>query len=125
MGGHRIEVTIVMQQAMAMLDAERRNDEVDGLADRNAATAQHSIIRGCFHCEGLVKHCLDWKSPKSALEPQCMSAVPRAAQNFEQHKIPNNDLVLVNDLIQLTNGARIGATNLSDPDRAIDNDHLM
>ena len=43
---HRRKISVVMQQPMAVLDAERADDEVCCFADRNAQFSQRAVIPG-------------------------------------------------------------------------------
>jgi hypothetical protein len=41
---HRFEITVVVQQGVAVLDAIRADDEVDRLADRHPFVPQETIV---------------------------------------------------------------------------------
>ena len=41
---HRLEVPVIVQQDVAVADAERGYDHVDGAADRNRSLAQGAMV---------------------------------------------------------------------------------
>lgn len=45
----RIEVAVAMQQIVIMLNAERRNQAINRLANANSLRAKGAIVMGCCH----------------------------------------------------------------------------
>src|SRR3954453_23359763 len=64
---HRLEIAVGMQQHMAALDAERADDQVDRLADRDPLAAKKSIVRGGDHCQSGVAQRNSLESAERAL----------------------------------------------------------
>ena len=80
--GHGVEVVVVMEQKMAARQAERPDDQVNGLADRHALVAQGPIVPGAEDRELFVEHSLDPELAQIGLEPRGVRLAPRALQHL-------------------------------------------
>ena len=80
---HEIEIGILVQQDVAVLQAERPYDDVDRLADRGARPAHRTIVSSCRHREIVIEHAAEGELPEVALDPGRMSLVTRTLQHFE------------------------------------------
>ncbi len=88
---HRIEIAVIVQQRMAVLDAKRANDQVNGLADRDALSPQGTIIVCRLDRDFRVEHPDNIEVVQLAGDPLSMSLVPCALQDLKQHNIADQE----------------------------------
>src|SRR5882724_7214015 len=124
-GRETIEIAIIVQQAVPALNAEGRDDEVGGRANCDSMSSERPIVSRRLHGDAVVEHAFDFELAHFPLDLLGVQIVARPLQNFEQDNIANDDPGEILDCLELTNGFGAGLAYLRDPDRAIDDDHLM
>ena len=79
---HRLEIPIVVQQFVSVFDAAGANEQVRGLADRDAKPTQEPIVPSHLHCQPFAQHGYNGKVPPI---PEAGSAtlIPGAAQHLQ------------------------------------------
>lgn len=123
MGGKWIEIAILMEQKVAVLDTEGRNDQVSGFAHGDAPFAELSIMPCSPHSEGWRQHGHHGKLADPFFDRRGVRFIASATQDFEENDIPDEDLPGVLQGSQHGEAARNLATQQSDPDRRVDDDH--
>ena len=84
MSRHGVEIAILLKQLVAMLDAERRDDQIRRLRHRNPDRSQSAIMPSGLNGNGLVQHPRDPEVRKLSSKPFGVSVVSRSTQQFEQ-----------------------------------------
>jgi hypothetical protein len=122
---HRREISVVMQQRVSVFEAERADDDVGGLADRNAQFSQSAIVpsgaRGQLGVQQRHKHELT----QSTFNPRGMGLVPSALEDFKQDKVADQEWLSRRRGRQFGGRYRSIAAQMRDPDRAVDKDHVQ
>ena len=79
---HRLEIPIVVEQFVSVFDAAGANEQVRGLADRDAKPTQEPIVPSHLHCQPFAQHGYNGKVPPI---PEAGSAtlIPGAAQHLQ------------------------------------------
>lgn len=88
---HRGEVAIVVQQCMAVLDAERADDDVGRLPDRDAQLSQFSIVPRRARGEIGIQKWHDNVVPQSTLDARGMRVITGALKNLKQDQVPDQE----------------------------------
>jgi len=113
---HREKIAVVMQQRVAIFDAERADGNVGGFADRDADLPQLTIIpRGARDQVG-VQERYDGKLAQAAFNARGMSLIPGALKNFEKNEITNQKRLVGGRFSQFDRRRRPIATQVRDPD---------
>ena len=120
---HRSEVAVIMQQDVAMLDAESADDDVRGLADGDAQRPQLAIIAGGTGREITIEKRYDRIPAQSALDALSMGFVPGTLKDLEQDKIADQQRFTAGCGFQFGNRRRSMSAQVRDPDGAINEDH--
>src|SRR5260370_41583289 len=84
---HRREIAVIVQQRMAILDAEGTNDNVGRLANRDAQISQLAIVPGGARGKGGIQERHESISAQSAFNARRMGLVPCALKDLEQDEI--------------------------------------
>jgi hypothetical protein len=84
---HGQEITIIVQQSVAMLDAKSADDDVGGLADRDAQTAQPALISGGPGSEMVVQKRHDRILAQGTFDARGLGLVAHALKDFQQDEI--------------------------------------
>lgn len=114
---HGVEVPVVVQQAMAALDAEGSYDDVNGLANGDAERAQGSVVMRARDRDMLVEHGCDGEAPKATLDPGGVWVVAGALQDFQEDQVTNQDVVVrLDKRLQLADRLCVQASEVGDPD---------
>ena len=119
----RRKVAVVVEQRMAMLDAEGADDDVSGLTNRNAQFSQFAIVAGGAWGEIGTQHRDERVTTQTALDARGMRFVPGALQDFEQDQITDQQRHPHGQGSQLGSRRRSLAAQMGNPDGAIDENH--
>ncbi len=84
---HRREIPVVVQQQVATFDAESADDDVGGLANRNAQLSQFAIVPGCTRSKIAIQQWHEGVPAQSAFNARGMGVIPGALKKFQQNKI--------------------------------------
>jgi len=76
---------------MTMFDAEGPDDEIGGLADRDAQFPQLASVPGGMGGHFSVQELADSIRPQSAFDAQSVRLIPGALENFEQDQIADQE----------------------------------
>lgn len=114
---HRIEITILVQQKMAVLDAVGGDDDVGRLADGDAALAKQAVVCGGAGSERCSEQRNDWKSGHRCFDRRSMFVVARSLQHLRQNEISDQDIGDVLGSGQLRDLGRCLTTQQRNPDR--------
>src|SRR4029453_7296296 len=114
---------VVVEQWPAVLDAPGANQQVDRLADGNAAPAQRTEITGRYDRNRVASHWNDFEATHEGLNLSSCPLAFQALQYLAKHQIPNDDLVRAEDRAQALDLARVAAIEKVDPDATVDNNH--
>ncbi len=106
-----------------MLDAERADDDVGCLADRDASLSQLAIIAGGARGKIGIQKRHESIVAQSAFEARGMGLVPRALKDLEQNEIADQEGFTAGGGFQFGNGRRSMAAQVRNPDGAIDENH--
>ena len=120
---HRSKIAVVMQQGAATLDAKRRDDDVRGLANRDAEVSQLAIIPGGSWGEIGVEKRHEIEAAQAAFDARRMSFVPGALKDFEQNEVADQYRLAAGRSFELDGRHGPRAAKMGDPDRAVDEDH--
>src|SRR5436305_10529791 len=93
MGSHHVKVTVVVQQAVAVLDTECRDDEVYDPWQGDATTAQNPVIAGGFHGDTTVEHPFEPEHAQFGLDFARMALIAGTLQDLEQYEITDQDYI--------------------------------
>ena len=91
----RIEIPIGMQELMAALDAERADDHVDRLPDRNATRPQQPIVSRGLDRDCLVQHWHHWILTQVSFDSRRMRLIAGTLQHLQQDQVADKDLVVI------------------------------
>jgi hypothetical protein len=75
---HRRKIAVIVQQRMATFDAEGADDDVSGLADRDAEFSQLAIVAGGTRCQVGVQKRDEGINAQSAFNARRVGLVPGA-----------------------------------------------
>src|SRR5258708_6504000 len=120
---HRREIAVIVQQRMAMLDAEGTNDDVGRLANRDTQISEFAIVAGGARGKGGIQERHESISTQSAFDTRRMGLVPCALKDLEQDEIADQKRFAAGGGLQFGNGRGSMAAQVRDPDRAIDENH--
>jgi hypothetical protein len=120
---HRREIPVVMQQRVSVFDAESADNDVGGLANRNAQFSQPAIVPsgagGQIGAQQGHEHVLT----QFPFNTGGMGLVPSALEDFEQDKVADQERLARRRRRQFGGLYRSIAAQMRDPDRAVDQDH--
>src|SRR5467141_348578 len=122
---HRPKIAVVVQQWPAVLDAPCSNQQVDGLADGDAALAQGTEITGRYDRNLLPGHWHYFEAQQQGLDFSRCPLATKTLQHLAKHQIPNDDFVRTQYRAQPPDMGRISAIEEVDPDAAVDNDQAV
>jgi hypothetical protein len=88
---HRVEIAVVVQQRVALLDAERANDQVGRLADGDALAPQHAVIMRRLHGNSLIQHRHDIERSQVPRESNRMGFIARALQHLQHDNVTDQE----------------------------------
>ena len=120
---HRREIAVIVQQRVAMLDAECADDEVGRLADRDAQLSQLAIVPGGARGEIGIQKRHKSIPAHSAFDARSMSFIPGALKNLEQDEIADQERFPTRGGFQFGSGGVRSPRKIGDPDGAIDENH--
>ncbi len=120
---HRREITVIVQQRVAMLDAESADDDIGRLADRDAQPPQRAIIPGGARSEIAIQKPHERIPAQSALDARGMGRIPGSLENLEQNEIADQERLPTGGGFQLQGCGRSMAAQMRDPDGTIDENH--
>lgn len=123
MGFHWVEVPIVVQQGVALVDAESADDQVHGLAHGNPAGAQGPVIRCRPRGAIGVQQGHDFEAAERALDPGSLGIATQALQHLQQDQVTDQDQFPADDLPQENDASGAAIVEVVDPDRTVDDDH--
>lgn len=106
-----------------MLDAEGADDDVRGLADRDAQSPQRAIISGGATSEIDIQKRHQNILAQSAFDTRGTGLVPGALENLKQNEIADKERLATGGGFQFRGRRRSMATQMRDPDGAIDENH--
>lgn len=96
----RLEIAILVQEAMAVGDAISRDDQVRRLADGDAAGPEVAVVRGTLSCESGGEHASDRKPTQPCLDGESLLIASDAAQDLEQNDVADENVLRVLQLAQ-------------------------
>jgi hypothetical protein len=120
---HRLEIPVSMKQDMTVNDAKRADDQVDRLAYADSVLTHQAKIAGGLNRQLRIEHRFDTELTQVLLDRGGMAFVARALQHLEQNQIADDNILRILDRAELTDRSVVGIAKMSDPDRAIDDDH--
>jgi hypothetical protein len=120
---HRLEVPIGVQEDVAVLNAEGRDDHVDRSADRDRSLAQGPVVHRAGERNLAPEQISQGQRVERMLRALEISLATEALQDLDLDQIPDKDLLLSKEPVQEIRLARISAVEEVDPDRAVDQDH--
>src|SRR5579872_2530277 len=120
---HRMEIVVIVQQWPAVLDTPGTDQQIDGLADTDAATAQGTEI--ARRCDGnrVAGHWHNFETAQQGLDFPSRPLAGKALQHLAKHQIPHDNFVDAEDRAQSPDMRRIPAIQKVDPDATVDNNH--
>jgi hypothetical protein len=90
---HRMEIAVIVKQWPAVLDAPGADQQVDCLADGDAAPAQGTEIAGSCDCNCVTGHCHNFKAAQQSLDVSGGPFASQALQYLAKHQVANDDLL--------------------------------
>ncbi len=84
---HRLEISVVVQQGVAVFDAERADQQVDRLAHGHALAAQEAMVRCRPHGDAGVDKRDDIQPPQRLFHPGGFVVGPKPLENLAENKI--------------------------------------
>lgn len=120
---HRLKIAIVVQQGVTVLDAKSADDDIGRLADCDAASSQLTIIAGGARGQINVQEGHEHILAECALDPSRMSVVASALEDFEQDKVADQQRLPASESFQLAGGGGLLASQMCDPNGAVDQNH--
>jgi len=120
---HRRKIAIIVQQRMPTFDAEGPDDDICGLADREAELPQLAIVAGGSGGEIGVQKWHESISTQFAFNARGVSVVTSALQNLEQDEVTDQERLSRGRCFQLGRRRSSKAPQVRDPNRAVDKDH--
>jgi len=120
---HGREITVIVQQRVAMLDAEGADDDVGRLRDRDAQAPQRTIIPSGARSEIGVQKRHERIPAQSAFDARGMGPIPGALENLEQNEIADQERLSTGGSFQFRGCGGSMAAQMRDPDGAIDENH--
>lgn len=114
--GHGQEITVLLQQNVAVLDAECADNHVIRLANGDSSPSERAEMRGSSHGEIRSQHLGHGELPEIALEKQGMPIIVGTLQHFEQNKISDKDRTCLCQLLERENGSAFTVAETVDPD---------
>src|ERR1700730_4370217 len=122
---HRPKIAVIVQQWPAVLDAPGADQQVDGLADGDAAPAQRTEIAGRRDGNPVAGHWHYLEAPQQGLDVSSRPLAVKALKYLAKHQIPNDDLVRAQGRAKSPHMGCIPAIEEVDPDATIDDDQLI
>lgn len=98
--GEGIEITILMQEAIAVGDAVGRDDQVGRLADGDATGPQVAVVRGSLSRESGREHAGDRKPTQPCLDGESLLIASGASQDFQQNDVADENVLRFLQLAQ-------------------------
>lgn len=98
--GERIEVAILMQQAMAVGDAVGRDDQVGRLTDGDATGPQVAVVRSSLSRASGREHAGDHKLTQPCLDGESLLIASGAPQDLQQYDVADENVLCFLQLAQ-------------------------
>lgn len=120
---HRREVTVIVQQTVAMLDTECRYHKVRRFADRDPDAPQPAIVARDAGSKVAIQERYNDVIAQRTLDPYGMRLVPCPLEDFEQDEVADQKRFPTRGGLQLRRGRRLEPTQMGNPHGAVDEDH--
>src|SRR5262249_30898174 len=112
-----------MKQLRAVRDAPAADDEIDGLAESNALGAQGAVERCSSHRLIDAKHRYEIELPQRTLNGLGFAFRWHTQQDFAEDHVADDQRLYTDERAKLRHLRRGCASQVIDPNRAIDDDH--
>ena len=119
----RIEITITVQQRMPVMQAERRDEAVNRLADGVATGAEQPIIARGGSCQLDAARLEDLYRQQVALECRRRRVISNALQQLTQDDVRHAQSLAIQFDVQPIRLRILRAVEIVDPDGGIDDHH--
>jgi CubicO group peptidase (beta-lactamase class C family) len=120
---HRMKIAVVMEQGPAVFYAPGADQQIDGLANGDAAPAQGTKMAGRSDRDRVASHGHNFEAPQEGFDFPSRPLAIKALQYLAEHQVPDDDFVGAEDRAQSLDMGRIPAVEEVYPDTAVDNDH--
>jgi hypothetical protein len=120
-----IEVAVFVQQLMAIFDAKRGDDAVDGSADGNALLAKRPIVLRGKDCQFSAASVKDSELQQIPAKLTKLGIASDSLQNLAQYQARQPDFLLANRIFQPDGLAIDNVVKVVNPNGCIDNHHAL
>ena len=120
---HRRKIAVIVEQRVAVFDTKGTDDNVGGLADRDAEFSQFAIIPGGARGQIGIQKRHESILAQPVFDALRMGLVPSAQKDFEQDKIADQEQFTCSRSFQFGCRQRSMAAQVRDPDRVVDENH--
>jgi hypothetical protein len=117
---HRPEIAIIVQQRPTIFDAPGSDQEIDGLANGHAASAQRPEIAGRRDHNRISRHRHDFEAAQKSLDLTGSPFAIQTLQNLAKDQIAENDLLPAASSLQRHDLMHAVAIKETDPYAAVD-----
>ncbi|MEO8715181.1 MAG: hypothetical protein ABI369_09220 [Acetobacteraceae bacterium] len=93
MTDHQLEIPVFIQQRVAVTQAIRSDDEIDGLPHREAKCAQPPEIARRGDGDAVVQQPHDLESAQITFDTASMAVVARSLKKLQKHKVADQDVI--------------------------------
>jgi len=108
-----------------MFDAPCSYQEIDRLANGDAATAERAKIARSGDCDRLSGHWFNLEAAEKGFNLVRRPFIVEALQHFAKHQVANDDLVGTENFPQCLDVSSPSASEEVDPNTAVDNDQSV
>ncbi|SBT04596.1 hypothetical protein ACCAA_1650001 [Candidatus Accumulibacter aalborgensis] len=120
----RIEIPVAVQQGVATVDASRRDDRVNRLADRNAQRPQRTVILRRLNGDIQPTEINDHQGSEQPLRLVEVTVAAEALQHLGQDEVAQGQRLVSQQAVEFVRLYGPSATEVVDPDTGINQNHL-
>jgi len=120
---HGREIAVIVQQRLAMFDAESSDDNVGGFADRDSQFSQPAIVAGGARSQVTVQKRHERILAQPPFNARSMGVVAGPLKYLEQNEITDQKRFPAGDGFQFDGGRSSMTAQLRNPDGTVDKNH--
>jgi len=127
MGLKRIEILIVVQEGVAMLDAEAGKQHVDGTFDRDALATQRPVMLGSSQGVFRTTDSDDRQRRQCLARSLKVRRMAKTAQNLKKREIGHFERrgTIIKQIDKAVDDHAFATVKKVNPDRGVGEDHLL
>lgn len=122
---HGLEIPVGVKKLVAVLDAIRADDQVNGLADGDSNSAKNPVIPGGGHRKLWIEQCDGGKNTQRLADLLRVLLVSHAQENLQLDKVTQEKVPGARRCSQGGSSGRPPPTKMVDPDGAIREYHRL